>query len=303
MKKFAILTSVLLIFVLSVFGAAGCSRGSGNLFDVKDKNFGAYDESTVVEGMSAYDLVMEAYDNFVEDTNFVREEHFTFAAGKGGSLASRNTTLLRKMEGDKIYSQEVIYGTGLDKGTCATRYYFDGSQAYEINNTAKKNVSFDSKNGIFEVADWGEFAKYNGDIEEQNWLMKEKITTYDISSRDYMSKTKHTDKVYKVGNTYYCFLAIDCSYEMMTSVQREAMDEFLDTLSAQDEGFTMEDTTIDFAIEEIDGKMKFKIWRRNEKYTGKHSTGIKVSCEQTCLSYYRYGSGYEITSDDLLNLA
>ena len=288
MKKFAILTSVLLIFVLSVFGAASCSRGSGNLFDVKDKNFGAYDESTVVEGMSAYDLVMEAYDNFVEDTNFVREEHFTFAAGKGGSLASRNTTLLRKMEGDKIYSQEVIYGTGLDKGTCATRYYFDGSQAYEINNTAKKNVSFDSKNGIFEVADWGEFAKYNGDIEEQNWLMKEKITTYDISSRDYMSKTKHTDKVYKVGNTYYCFLAIDCSYEMMTSVQREAMDEFLDTLSAEDEGFTMEDTTIDFAIEEIDGKMKFKIWRRNEKYTGKHSTGIKVSCEQTCLSYYRY---------------
>ncbi|MDE5616447.1 MAG: hypothetical protein K2I78_01510, partial [Clostridia bacterium] len=245
MKKIVSFISVLAIIIVLALCAAGCNGDDSNLFEVKDKNFAVYDESTVVEGMSAYDLVMEAYDNFVEDTNFVREEYFTFAAGKGGSLASRKTSLLRKMQGDEIYSQEIIYGTGLDKGTCATRYYFDGANAYEINNTSKKNVSFDNKSGVFGVKDWGEFTKFSGDVEEQNWLMKEKITTYDISSKDYMSKTKHTDKVYKVGDTYYCFLAIDCSYEMMTSVQREALDEFLDTLSASEDGFTMEDTTID----------------------------------------------------------
>lgn len=302
MKKFAGVLSVLIVITALVFCSAGCS-GNGNLFEVRDKNFAVYDESTVVEGMSAYDLVMEAYGNFVEDTDFVREEYFTFAAGAGGSLASRNTSLLRKMQGDKIYSQEIIYGTGLDKGTCATRYYFDGSNAYELNNTTKKNVSFDKEKGEFSVKEWGEFVKFKGDVTEQNWLMKDKITTYDISSKDYMSESKHTDKVYKVGDTYYCFLAIDCSLDMMRSVQREALDEFLDTLSASDEGFTMEDTTIDFAIAEIDGKMKFKIWRRNEKYVGKHSTGIKVSCEQTCLSYYEYGKGFEITASDKLNLA
>ncbi|MDE5549031.1 MAG: hypothetical protein K2J13_02135, partial [Clostridia bacterium] len=113
----------------------------------------------------------------------------------------------------------------------------------------------------------------------------------------------HTDKVYKVGNTYYCTLAIDCSIERNNTVQREAMQEFLDMLSAKEEGFTIEDTTIDFAIEDVDGKLRIKIWRRNEKYVGKHSTGLKVGCEQTCLSYYKYGEGYEITAEDLLNLA
>ncbi|MDE7079038.1 MAG: hypothetical protein K2O95_02860 [Clostridia bacterium] len=303
MKKFVSLILILAVCASVAAFTLGCSgAGGGSNFVVEDKNFGNYDEANVVAGMSAYDLVMEAYANFVDDTNFVREEYFTFAAGNGGSLASRNTHLIRKMQGDKIYSQEVIYGTGMDKGTCVTRYYYDGEKAYEINNAAKKNVSYDGKTGEFGIKNWGEFQEFEGDVGEQNWLIKDKITTYDISSKEYMSE-KHNDKVYKVGDTYYCALTINCSIEMMTSIQREAMKEFLDTLSAQEKGFVIEDTTLDFAIAQIDGKMKFKIWRRNEKYTGKHSTGISVSCEQTCLSYYRYGQGYEITSDDLLNLA
>lgn len=303
MKKFASIILIALISVSLILGAVGCKGGSGGTnFDVKDKNFANYDEANVVAGMSAFDLVSEAYANFVQDTDFVREEYFTFAA-QDGVLASRNTHLIRKMQGDKIYSQEAIYGTGLDNGTCVKRYYFDGKEAYEINKTDKKNVSYDKDTGKFSVQSWGEFNKFNGDVELENWLMKDKITTYDITKKEYMSKTKHTDKVYKVGDTYYCTLAIDCSIEKMKGVQREAMEEFLDTLSAKEEGFTIEDTTIDFAIEEIDGKMKIKIWRRNEKYSGKHSKGITVECEQTCLSYYRYNEGYEITADDLLNLA
>lgn len=299
MKKVTVIAVIFILALSIALTAVGCG---GRSLNPEDENLGNYKEENLVAGMSAYDLVLEAYANFVEDTNFVREEYFTFSAGKG-AIASRNTHLIRKMQGDKIYSQEVIFGSGMDKGTCATRYYYDGSDAYEINNTDKKNVSYDKDSGKFEVKSWGEFAEFDGDVERQNWLMKDKITTYDISRREYMSPTAHTDKVYKVGDTYYCTLAIDCSVEKMKSVQREAMEEFLDTLSASEEGFSIEDTTIDFAIAEIDGKMKFKIWRRNEKYKGKHSTGISVSCEQTCLSYYRYGVGYEITSDDLLNLA
>ena len=302
MKRFASIMLILAVCLSVAICAVGCGgAGGGSNFVVEDKNFGNYDEKNVVEGMSAYDLVMEAYDNFVKDTNFVREEYFTFTAG-GGTIATRNTHLLRKMQEDKIYSQEVIYGTGLDKGTSVNRYYYDGDNAYEINNTQKKNVSYDKKTGEFGVKDWGKFDDFDGDVDMQNWLIKDKITTYDLSSKDYMSQ-KHNDKVYKVGDTYYCTLTLDCSFDMMTSIQKEAMQEFLDTLSAKEEGFQIDDTTLDFAIAEIDGKMKFKIWRRNEKYSGKHSTGISVSCEQTCLSYYRYGEGYEITSDDLLNLA
>lgn len=299
MKELFSILIILVALVLLAFSAVGCD---GNTLEVEDKNLGNYKEENLVEGMSAYSLYEQAYANFVEDTNFVREEYFAFAAG-GGSLASRNTYLVRKMQGDKIYSQEVIYGSGLDKGTCTKRYYFDGEKAYDLYNTAKKNVSYDKKSGEFSVVDWGKFQPFDGDIVSRNKEMKEKITTYDLSDIAYLSKSKHSDKVYKVGDTYYFTLTIDCSYQMMTTVQRAAFEEFVDMLSANEEGFSIEDTTLDFAVAEIDGKMKIKIWRRNEKYSGKHSTGINVSCEQTCLSYYRYGDGYEITSEDLLNVA
>ncbi|MDE6614300.1 MAG: hypothetical protein K2K24_02205, partial [Clostridia bacterium] len=276
MKKFASIILIAVIGVSLILGAVGCSGSSGGKnFEVADKNFGNYNESNLVEGMSAFDLVTEAYTNFVQETDYVREEYFTFAAKKG-TLASRNTHLIRKMQGDKIYSQEIICGTGMDGGTCAKKYYFDGENAYEIYNTNKKNVSYDQETGEFSIKSWGEFTEFDGDVERENWLIKDKITTYDISKKEYMSPTNHTDKVYKVGNTYYCTLAIDCSIERMTTVQREAMQEFLDMLSAKEEGFTIEDTTIDFAIEDVDGKIRIKIWRRNEKYVGKHSTGLKV---------------------------
>ena len=294
-KKIICITLAVLLLTCVAFSAVGCN--GGNDLQANDKNLGNYEGKQAESGMSAFDLVMEAYANFLQEPNYTRDEYFSFAS----SVATRNTHLIRKIVGDKIYNQEVIYGTGFDKGTCAKRFYYDGSNAMYLHNSKKSDIKYDSENNTYDVKNWGDFIPFEGDLQKELSELRNKITTYDIYSRDILSPN-HDDGVYLTDGVYYCTIKIDCNEEKMKGVQRAALDEFLDMLSAKEEGFEIEDTTLDFAIKMIDGKYKFVIWKRHEKYSGKHSTGIRVSCEQTCISYYTYG-GAVITGDDLLNLA
>ena len=294
MKKIVwLVVAVLLVSSVALF--AGCDVSVD--LQASDSNLGNYEGKTAAQGMSAFDLVMETYANFKAEQNYTRDEYFSFAS----SVATRNTHLIRKINGNKVYNQEVIYGSGLDNGTCTKRFYFDGNTASYFHNTKKNNVSYNKSTGEFTIKNWGEFIPFDGDLQSELKTLREKITTYDIYSRDILSST-HDDGVYLTDGVYYCTIKIDCSVEKMKSAQRAALDEFLDMLSASEDGFEIDDTTLDFAIAKIDGKYKFLIWKRHEKYSGKHSTGIRVSCEQTCISYYTYDNAV-ITSDDLLNLA
>lgn len=297
MKKIICLTVAVLLVASIALAAVGCNGGVD--LQSRDKNLGNYAGKKAVEGMSAFDLVMEAYDNFLKEPNYTREEYFSFSS----SVATRDTHLVRKITDGKVYNQEVIVGTGFDTGTCAKRFYYDGQQANYIHNTntRKNNITYDKNQKTFNVRDWGKFQPFEGDLQKELYELKDKITTYDIYSRDVLSPA-HDDGVYMTDGVYYCTIKIDCREDKMKTVQRAALDEFLDMLSAKEDGFEIDDTTIDFAISDIDGEYKFLIWRRHEKYSGKHSTGIRVSCEQTCISYYTYGDAV-ITSDDLLNLA
>lgn len=285
-----------LLIVSQVFLIVGCANTEKVLLECNDKNFAKY-TGKAVNGMSAFDLIMEAYENVCEDRDHTREEYFYFKS----IPATRNTHLISKIVDDKVYNQEIIYGTGFDHGTCATRFYYDGENASYINNTNKRDISYKKSTKEFKVKKWGEFAPFTGDVEAKLRDYRNKITTYDIYSRDILSPT-HSDKVYENDGVYYCQIKIDCSTEKMDTVQLAALNEFLELLSANREGFTVQDTTIDFAISKIDGKYKFLIWKRTEIFSGKHSTGISVSCRQEILSYYYYGNTV-ITSDDLLNLA
>ena len=295
MKKIICLTVALLIVSSIAISAMGCVGGVD--LQVMDKNLGNYEGKKAVAGMSAFDIVMEAYDNFLKEPNYTREEYFAFSS----SVAKRNTHLIRKIDGSKVYNQEVIYGTGFDKGPCAKRFYYDTNTASYLHNSKKSDIKYDASTGKFTVKNWGEFQPFYGDLQKELYELKSKITTYDIYSRDNLSPT-HDDGVYMTDGVYYCTIKIDCSQDKMKTVQRAALDEFLDMLSAKEDGFEIEDTTIDFAIINVDGVYKFRIWRRHEKYSGRHSSGIRVSCEQTCVSYYTYKNAV-ISSDDLLNLA
>lgn len=296
MKKFIAIIAVVVTVFVSLLAMVGCVEATN--LDIDDPNFAKYDENTVVEG-SAYDLFIESYNNWVKDTNYVRDERFTFQANNG-TVATRDTHLIRKVVDDKIYSQEIIYGTKLDSGSCSKKYYFDGANAYYTNNTTKRDITFDKDTNTLTTKDWGDFKAFEGDVERENYFMKEQITTYDFSKRDYLSP-KHDDKIYKVGDTYYFSITFDCTHEMMTTIQKVALEDFLNQTGAKEEGFAIENdaVTIDFAVKEIDGLKKITMWRRTEIYSGYHaSVGIKVSCKQTCLSKYTYGNA-EITAEDL----
>ncbi|MDE6275621.1 MAG: hypothetical protein K2M75_03680 [Clostridia bacterium] len=294
-KKIICIALLILLLTCVALSAVGCNGGTD--LQSRDKNLGNYVGKKAENGMSAFDLVMEAYSNFLQEPNFTRDEYFSFSS----SVATRNTHLTRKIVDGKVYSQEVIYGTGFDKGTCAKRFYYDGATAMYLHNSKKSDIRYNSSSNTYTVKYWGDFIPFKGDLQKELYELRDKITTYDIYSRDILSP-KHDDGVYLTDGVYYCTIKIDCRAEKMKTVQRAALDEFLDMLSAKEKGFEIDDTTLDFAIQKIDGKYKFVIWRRHEKYSGKHSSGIRVSCEQTCISYYTYGDAV-ITSDDLLNLA
>lgn len=289
--SFAVVIALLCAFAI---GVAAC--GDTQTIKVNDEFLGTSDSQYAVDGMSAYDLIMGAYANWCDDDGYVRREQFVFTAEIFGGIvvATRSTDLLRKVDGQRIYSQEVILGTGVDKGTKAVRYYFDGVNAWDSENTDKSDISIDEASGLPVTSDWGEYRMYGGDIAEQNRVLTEHLTTYDFSKRDYLSD-KHNDTVYKVGDVYYCTMTLDCSEEMMNTVHKAARDEFIANTGAEEEGFSIEDTTIDFAIAEIDGEYKFVAWKRNEDYAGKHVIG-EVSCTQTCYSTYSY-EGFEITEE------
>lgn len=300
MKKLIAVFAVMATLLISIVAFAGCVEPTDLLID--DPNFAKYEENTVVEG-SAYELFLEAYDNWTKDTNYVRDERFTFQANNG-LVATRDTHLIRKIVDDKIYSQEIIYGTKLDTGTCAKKYYFDGTNAYYSNNTKKTDIKFNKDTNVLTTKKWDEFEPFEGDIDNENMLMKERITTYDFSKREYLSP-KHNDKVYKVDDTYYFSITFDCTPEMMKTVHRIALDDFLSQTGAKEEGFKIKDdaVTLDFAVKEIDGLKKIVLWRRVEIYSGKHAkVSVEVSCMQTCISKYTYGEA-KITSEDLQNLA
>ena len=249
--SFAIVVALLCAFAI---GVAAC--GGSPTIKVNDEFLGTSDSQYAVDGMSAYDLIMEAYANWCDDDGYVRREQFVFTAKVAGgymTAATRSTDLLRKVDGERIYSQEVIFGTGQDKGTKAIRYYFDGENAWDSENTDKSDISIDEVSGLPVTTDWGEYREYAGDVAEQNRVLTEHLTTYDFSKRDHLSD-KHNDTVYKVGDVYYCTMTLDCSEEMMNTVP----------------------------------------WARNEDYAGKHSLIGEVSCTQTCYSTYSY-EGYEIT--------
>lgn len=294
-RIFSFAVVVVLVCAFAI-GVAAC--GDTPTIKVNDEFLGTSDSQYAVDGMSAYDLIMEAYRNWCDDDGYVRREQFVFTAEVLGGFmtaATRSTDLLRKVDGQRIYSQEVILGTGQDTGTKAIRYYFDGENAWDSENTDGADISIDEVSGLPVTADWGEYREYGGDVAEQNRVLTEHLTTYDFSKRDYLSD-KHNDTVYKVGDVYYCTMTLDCSEEMMNTVHKAARDEFIANTGAEEEGFSIEDTTIDFAIAEIDGEYKFVAWKRNEDYAGKHSVIGEVSCTQTCYSTYSY-EGFEITEE------
>ena len=312
MKKVLIVTLLVLVITTSIFALAGChKRDITELILIEDENFAVYDEANVAQESGAHDLIVEAYNDWIASKNYTRQERFSFKAFNGAiDFATRETELTRKIVDDKIYSQEIIVGTGEDDGSCAKKYYFDGENAFESNfniddsDFNKRNsVKYNKESGTFTTQKWEDFVAFEGDVEQENYLYKDQLTTYNFFKKENLS-SKHDDKIYKVGDTYYCSMTLNCTPEMMRTEFRVALDDFLNQTGADEEGFTIKDDVVvfDFAIKEVNGVKIFVAWRRTEIYSGKYKGFLTINCEQVCESVYTYGNA-EITAEDLQNLA
>ena len=105
MKKVLILTLLVLVITTSIFALAGChKRDITELILIEDENFAVYDEANVAQESGAHDLIVEAYDNWIANKNYTRQERFSFKAFNGAiDFATRETELTRKIVDDKIY--------------------------------------------------------------------------------------------------------------------------------------------------------------------------------------------------------
>lgn len=300
MKK---ILSAALIFIITVCICVSMMSCKKKVKDVKpdDEHLGTSDESLKVSGMSAYELFTEAYANWLEDDGYLREETLNFSASSAlGVMGTRVVQMLRKVDGNRIYTHEMTLGDGVIANmTSATKYYFDGKNAYELNNTDKKD--FDYGGEKFYVRNWGEFKPFEGDVEEMNAFMVKRWTVYDLTERESLAPS-HNDSVYKAGDTYYFTLTVDCSTEAMKKYQPAMLAEYTANMSAPEESYSMENTVIDVAVKKIDGKMRFVAWYRTEVYKGKARNIMEMTCKETCYNKLTY-SGYGITGEDLLNLA
>ena len=77
MKKIVWIMVVALILLAPISLMAGCANNDDMLLQCDDENFGKYN-GKAVEGLSAYDLIMEAYENTCADVNYTKEEYFCF---------------------------------------------------------------------------------------------------------------------------------------------------------------------------------------------------------------------------------
>lgn len=299
MKKLICTAVVAITALFSLLAFAGCKKPPK--ITVENEYLGTSDESLKVEGMSAYEMFAEAYSNWLAEDGYRREAEIAFSLFIASNIVGTRSALINNIvEGDRIYSQEMSFGDGFAKGmTYASKYYFDGTDAYYLKNENKKDVAY--SDGKFTVKNWGEFTPYNDDVAAQNALVGKRWTVYNTTDDSFLASS-HNDSVYKVNDTYYFTIVIDCGTEALAGVQADMKAEYVRNMEATASSFWMENTVIDVAVRYVDGKLRFTEWLRKEKYGGKARDLMDVTCEETCYEKLFYDN-CGIEDDDLLNLA
>lgn len=286
--------------VLICIGATACRKNASEV-KADDQYLGTSDKNLKIDGMSAFELYGEAYANWLKDDEYLMEETLSFSVGSAISvMGTRAVQTTRKVDGNRIFNQEITKGDGLTANmTAAIRYYFDGKNAYELTNSDYRELDFGDEK--FKVKNWGDYSPFKGDFQNKNRLMKERWSIYELSDRASLAK-EHDDSVYKANGTYYFTLVFDCSMPALEKYQPDLLSEYTANMEAPVNTFRMENTVINAAVKEIDGKMRFVAWYRTETYSGKARKIMDLTCKETRYNKVTYGA-QSVTDEELLNLA
>ena len=174
MKKKLIFTAVAAILVIGiVFGIVACNKNNGSATDSLEnpfvENYVEMDYSEVngyteVEGLDAFDVLVSAYNSWVNNTAYRRIEAFDFVASVSTLGAHQQSMSVYKRDGEEFYKEDVTITTGVQTDNIGEREYYDGNKVYSIYFN-DKNRAPGNEDNLFAVTDWGDFAEWQpGDI-------------------------------------------------------------------------------------------------------------------------------------------
>lgn len=309
-RKISVLIAVIVLSIVLTVTLLSCTKDRLKVnYDIDfDTAFNTYSKA---DGLSAYDVFVSAYDNYVNDRNYSFTEYFDFNAkiAAGIEVATQQRKIIKKVDGDKIYENRVVVGTGEGKEHKASKFYFDGAKAYEI-NIDDKNIVPNKGSGeeIFKVTDYGAFSPYNGSASELETVIKEyreKICYYDFTKRDYLSD-KHDDNVYKKDEVFFLTISFDSSKEAMDSFNSASRDAFISSLGIADKDRDTlkltEDSIYKMAIVKSSGKYRIIGMQLIETYEGK-AKGFTAKAQNKDTFIFDYTEkAYKINSEDIAGL-
>lgn len=321
MKKKLIFTAVAAILVIGiVFGIVACNKNNGSATDSLEnpfvENYVEMDYSEVngyteVEGLDAFDVLVSAYNSWVNNTAYRRIEAFDFVASVSTLGAHQQSMSVYKRDGEEFYKEDVTITTGVQTDNIGEREYYDGNKVYSIYFN-DKNRAPGNEDNLFAVTDWGDFAEWQPgdryeDFDDMKYSLLEEFNSYAWQDRtNYADNCDYT--VYEKDGLYYFTLTLDCSKEAMDTVHTVARDEIIAGTGGIPGTLNMvQNTKIDIIVKPMaDNSYRFEAWRRTEKYEGDRTVLFTVTakCQQTTLTVFDYEEAdYSITDADKLNLA
>lgn len=301
MKKIiSIILSIILIISLTAL-ATGCKKQKvelKNSWDVPDY----INQGSVVEGKSALTLFNEALENHnnAEFMTYIRSMDFD-----AGIVATQQTIDITKISSGKVFTQGTKQGTAAGKTNDASRFFYDGTKAYELKVKDK-----DSETRFPELGseDWSglEYSDYDTTDKSVSDKLKDiKNFSLYVINEDTLADS-HDDKVYKYNDKYYICLTINCMGIDEGTTQKDVEEDIMRGLGSTAKSGTFEwvsDTKIYLEITEDQGKYYFSARNQQENYKAVQAI-LPVTCEQVVSGTYAFDSeNAEITAEEKLNKA
>ena len=283
MKKKSFFVMVIALSLCLLFCAC---KGIDNEIEIKFPQ--SFDQNDATD-LDAIKLYNEALKNFTEQDNYMRTQYYSFDS----DMFDMQIKTIRKINGDKIYNEEVVIGKGVMALNEGKKVYFDGDNAYSLYFNDDTVVPGEGED-IFAVSQWSDLGTYDaeryGDATETKLSYKESLLAYNVSGKEALAEGCNPT-VYKVDGVYYFTLEIDCSEEAMKTTQAAVAQNIAEKI-----------IKVAVIVDEQEGA-RFALIETQEQFDGKISIFTAKDCKQTYSMTFDYGDAAAITQDDIKGVA
>lgn len=244
-------------------------------------------EGEVVEGLNALEIFDLALENYYEAEYMVFVRSMDFRAPLIST--TQQTIDITKCYGDEVFTQGTKQGSGFGKSHDATRFYYDGANAYELKIRGK---DAEQRFPALEQEDWSDltYSEYDDSEKDLETKLEEirNFTLY-VINEDTLADD-HDNKVYEMDDKYYICLTIDCMDIELGTTQKAVEEDIMRGLGDTAKEGTFEwksNTKLYLEITEIDDKYYITARSLQENYSAVQAV-LPVTCDQITSGTYSY---------------